>query len=176
MNTIQSQSYSLLSQEEIDVLVDFLNAKKGSVNSDVMSQKSIDKLIYLITSDKQQIIKDLCNPLNDVNSSLLETMHFRENFEEICTLSCTTDPQTGFLKLTATNTKNGNENDSEEWGVCISPLMFNHLARVLSLVYTTETHERICSIFAKENYNDENYPIPAFYMPTNVNLLEMLID
>ena len=62
MNTIQSQSYSLLSQEEIDVLVDFLNAKKGSVNSDVMSQKSIDKLIYLITSDKQQIIKDLCNP------------------------------------------------------------------------------------------------------------------
>ena len=158
MNTIQSQSYSLLSQEEIDVLVDFLNAKKGSVNSDVMSQKSIDKLIYLITSDKQQIIKDLCNPLNDVNSSLLETMHFRENFEEICTLSCTTDPQTGFLKLTATNTKNGktlaitpklfDENDSEEWGVCISPLMFNHLARVLSLVYTTETHERICSIFA----------------------------
>jgi hypothetical protein len=186
MNTIQSQSYSLLSQEEIDVLVDFLNARKGSVNSDVMSQKSIDKLIYLITSDKQQIIKDLCNPLNDVNSSLLETMHFRENFEEICTLSCTTDPQTGFLKLTATNTKNGktlaitpklfDENDSEEWGVCISPLMFNHLARVLSLVYTTETHERICSIFAKGNYNDENYPIPAFYMPTNVNLLEMLID
>lgn len=44
MNTIQSQSYSLLSQEEIDVLVDFLNAKKGSVNSDVMSQKSIDIL------------------------------------------------------------------------------------------------------------------------------------
>ena len=168
MNTIQSQSYSLLSQEEIDVLVDFLNAKKGSVNSDVMSQKSIDKLIYLITSDKQQIIKDLCNPLNDVNSSLLETVHFREN------------------KLTATNTKNGktlaitpklfDENDSEEWGVCISPLMFNHLARVLSLVYTTETHEQICSIFAKGNYNDENYPIPAFYMPTNVNLLEMLID
>ena len=54
--------------------------------------------------------------------------------------------------------------------------MFNHLARVLSLVYTTETHEQICSIFAKGNYNDENYPIPAFYMPTNVNLLEMLID
>ncbi|RHQ13298.1 hypothetical protein DW981_06100 [Clostridium sp. AM49-4BH] len=90
------------------------------------------------------------------------------------------------MKLTATNTKNGktlaitpklfDENDSEEWGVCISPLMFNHLARVLSLVYTTETHERICSIFAKGNYNDENYPIPAFYMPTNVNLLEMLID
>lgn len=137
------------------------------------ARRASDKLIYLITSDKQQIIKDLCNPLNDVNSSLLETMHFRENFEEICTLSCTTDPQTEFLKLTATNTKNGktlaitpklfDENDSEEWGVCISPLMFNHLARVLSLVYTTETHERICSIFAKGNYNDENYPIPAFY-------------
>ena len=151
------------------------------------SQKSIDKLIYLITSDKQQIIKDLCNPLNDVNSSLLETVHFRENIEEICTLSCTTDPQTGFLKLMRLfNTKNGktlaitpklfDENDSEEWGVCISPLMFNHLARVLSLVYTTETHEQICSIFAKGNYNDENYPIPAFYMPTNVNLLEMLIE
>ena len=116
----------------------------------------------------------------------METVHFRENIEEICTLSCTTDPQTGFLKLTATNTKNGktlaitpklfDENDSEEWGVCISPLMFNHLARVLSLVYTTETHEQICSIFAKGNYNDENYPIPAYYMKTNVNLLEMLID
>lgn len=186
MNTIQSQSYSLLSQEEIDVLVDFLNAKKGSVNSDVMSQKSIDKLIYLITSDKQQIINGLCNPLNDVNSSLLETMHFPREFRRNLYFKLHDGSSDRFLKLTATNTKNGktlaitpklfDENDSEEWGVCISPLMFNHLARVLSLVYTTETHERICSIFAKGNYNDENYPIPAFYMPTNVNLLEMLID
>ena len=80
MNTIQSQSYSLLSQEEIDVLVDFLNAKKGSVNSDVMSQKSIDKLIYLITSDKQQIIKDLCNPLNDVKFFFIGDNAFPREF------------------------------------------------------------------------------------------------
>ena len=49
-----NNSFSLLSQQEIDTLVSFLTDKKA-VNSDVLSQKSIDKLISFIQSDPEKV-------------------------------------------------------------------------------------------------------------------------
>ena len=59
MSDIQKPSFSLLNQKEVDALVDFLNDKRNSINSDVMNQNSIDKLITLITGDSNHIILDL---------------------------------------------------------------------------------------------------------------------
>ena len=47
MSKDKNTSFSLLNQREIDTLVKFLTESKNAVNSDVMSQNSIDKLIRL---------------------------------------------------------------------------------------------------------------------------------
>lgn len=184
MNDIQTQSFSLLSQDEIDILVSFLNANKQSVNSDVMSQQSIDKLINLITGDKS-LIRNLFDPLATVESSLLESLNLRENTDEPCELRCEVAGDTGYIKLTAYNTKTEkfieitpktlNESDVDEWGKFLSPVIFNRIARALSLNYTMETHEKICAIYAKNAYGDEKHPISVIHIPNNAYLLEVLI-
>ena len=45
MSNTQNSSFSLLNQKEIDSLIGFLSEQKNSLDSDVLSQKSIDKLI-----------------------------------------------------------------------------------------------------------------------------------
>ena len=79
MKDTLNPSYSLLNQKEIDALVEFLLEKKNSVDSDVMSQESIDKLIALITSNSRSIIMDLFDPFVNVDASLLSTLNFRDN-------------------------------------------------------------------------------------------------
>lgn len=183
MNPNQNQSYSLLNQDEIDVLVNFLTDKKKSVDSDVMSQNSIDKLIYLITNDRQQLM-NILDPLVCVDPELLENNGFRQNDDELCELRCSV-ADNGYLKLTAYNTVTDvsleitptlfNSNDTEDWGKCISPMTFNRLAKALHLRYTTETHQSICSIYAKAIFDDENHPVSSIHLPTKSGLLETLM-
>lgn len=183
MNPNQNQSYSLLNQEEIDVLVNFLTDKKNSVHSDVMSQQSIDKLIYLITNDRQQLM-NILDPLVCVDPELLEHNGFRQNEDELCELRCTV-ADNGYLKLTAHNTVSDSyleitpalfsANDTEDWGKCISPMTFNRLAKALHLRYTTETHKTICSVYAKTIFGDENHPVSSIHLPTKSGLLEVLM-
>lgn len=185
MNDTLNPSYSLLNQKEIDALVEFLTEKKTSVDSDVMSQESIDKLINLITHDSRRIIMDFFDPFANVDPNLLANLNFRDNKEELCELRCLVDDATGYVKLIAYNTVTGkeltitpnivNENDTEDWGFSISPTFFNRLARILSFKYTAETHDTICNIFAKHTYGATDHKIPEIYLPTNDNLLACLM-
>lgn len=185
MKDTLNPSYSLLNQKEIDALVEFLLEKKTSVNSDVMSQESIDKLISLITHDSGRIIMDFFDPFANIEPALLSNLNFRDNSDELCELHCSVDDSTGYIKLTAHNTVTGkellitpnliNENDTEDWGYSISPTFFNRLARILSFKYTTETHDTVCTIFAKHTYGTADHEIPEIYLPTNDNLLECLM-
>lgn len=56
MASTNNANFSLLSQNEIDVLVKFLLEKKETLGTDVMNQKSIDKLIMLIQTDHEKLI------------------------------------------------------------------------------------------------------------------------
>ena len=124
MSDIQKPSFSLLNQKEVDALVDFLNDKRNSINSDVMNQKSIDKLITLITGDSDHIILDLFDPFASVDPGLLAALDFRMDDNDVCELTCTLDDVTGYVTLTARNMvtektlkitpKLINENDTEE--------------------------------------------------------------
>lgn len=183
MNSNQNQSYSLLNQEEIDVLVSFLLDKKNSVNSDVMSQQSIDKLIYLITNDRRQLM-NMLDPLACIDSDLLMKKNFRQSQEEICELRYSI-ADNGYLQLSVSNLTTNNtleitpalftENSNEDWGKCISPVTFNRIARALSLKYTAQTHEQICKLFATVIYDDATHPISALHLPTNTALLDVLM-
>ncbi len=132
MSDIQKPSFSLLNQKEVDALVDFLNDKRNSINSDVMNQNSIDKLITLITGDSNHIILDLFDPFASVDPSLLAALDFRIDEKDVCELCCSVDDSSGFISLSARNTITGkilsitpkliNENDTDEWGYSISPV------------------------------------------------------
>ena len=185
MKDTLNPSYSLLNQKEIDALVEFLLEKKNSVDSDVMSQECLDKLIALITSNSRSIIMDLFDPFVNIAPSLLSTLNFRDNMEELCELRCSIDEETNYIKLTAYNTVTGrelsitpqllNKNDSPDWGYSISPTFFNRIARIFSFKYTTETHDKICNIFLKSTFGTLDHEMPEIYLPTNDNLLACLM-
>ena len=185
MSDIQKPSFSLLNQKEVDALVDFLNDKRNSINSDVMNQNSIDKLITLITGDSNHIILDLFDPFASGDPSLLAALDFRIDEKDVCELCCSVDDSSGFISLSARNTITGkilsitpkliNENDTDEWGYSISPVFFNRIAKIFNLKYTTETHDTICNIFAKHTYGSENHKIAEIYLPANQALLESML-
>lgn len=183
MSANQNQNFSLLTQDEIDTLVSFLIDKKNAVNSDVMNQQSIDKLIFLITHDRRQLMSML-DPLSCIDTEYLQKKNFRQNEQEICELRVTISDN-NYLTLTAHNLNTNqtleitpaimSDNDSEIWGKCLSPVTFNRLAKNLGLRYTPETYEQICNHFARVNYDDESHAIPVLHLPTNDMVMETLM-
>lgn len=183
MNANQNQNFSLLTQDEIDTLVSFLIDKKNAVNSDVMNQQSIDKLIFLITHDRRQLMSML-DPLSCIDTEYLFKKNFRQNDQEICELRVSI-VENDYLKLTAHNLTTNqdleitpaimSDNDAETWGRCLPPVTFNRLAKNLGLKYTAETYKLICNQFARINYDDEDHAIPVLHLPTNDLVMETLM-
>lgn len=185
MSNIQKPSFSLLTQKEVDTLVDFLNNNREAVDSDVMNQNSIDKLINLITNDSDNIILDLFDPFASVDQNLLKASDFYIDENDVCELCIFVNDNTGFITLTAHNTVTGknmditpkliNKNDTEDWGQSISPIFFNRIAKVFNLKYTMETHNKVCNIFAKHMYGSEKHKIAEIYLPVNTALIERML-
>lgn len=183
--TKNNPSFSLLNQEEIDTLISFLTAKKNTVDSDILSQTSIDKLIMLIQTDKQRLALNYAMAFNDLDSSLLKKLDFRTSSTDVCELRCSIDSDTKQLILTAYNQATDktititpdmiSEENGKDWGLSMPPAFFNYIACALSLKYTQETYDFVCSTYAKHNFGDENHKIPEIYLLSNEALLEGLI-
>lgn len=159
MNT---QNLTLLSQEEIDTLVDFLSSKK-SITGDILSQESIDKLIALIQNTDKKTV-------SLINAEHIEAALSPETSNE---LSCKLDDTTKYIMLYTMDkdrhevpvTPAGVEHPSVLWGYAIAPNVFDHIAQTNQLQYSKETFQFICDTFAKVMYGDKDYPIPDFYLP-----------
>jgi hypothetical protein len=185
MRQDKNKSFSLLNQEEIDTLVKFLTEKKNAVDSDVMSQTSIDKLITLIQTDNERLALSSSLSFDSLNATLLERLHFRNTLEEVCELRCVANAETGFLELAIVNLeteqtlvltpKMFDEEDTEDWGFCLTPSYFNHIAQSLSLKYTQKTHDFVCSTFAKINYGSSEHKISDLFLPNSSALVECLL-
>lgn len=181
----RNKSFSLLSQQEIDTLVKFLTEKKKGVDSDVMSQNSIDKLLRLIQTDKNRLVLNSSITVDSLTTTFLEEIHFRDSSNEVCELRCSVNPETNFIELSIFNTttektlilvpKMFDEEDAENWGYSIPPFFFNLLAQSLTLKYTQETLDFVCGVFAKVNYGAEDRKISEMYLPSSTALLECLL-
>ena len=80
MNETQKPNFSLLNQQEIDALVGFLNDNRSTIDSDVMNQDSVDKLIRLITGDSEHIITSFFDPFSAKMEDILSTfLPLRQN-------------------------------------------------------------------------------------------------
>lgn len=184
MASTNNANFSLLSQNEIDVLVKFLLEKKETLGTDVMNQKSIDKLIMLIQTDYEKLSTYLDSSYARFDKNILKDLHFRENDADVCTLHFNTDETTHFVTLEITNEttkqampllpKHFDDNDSDAWGISMPPVLFTHLAHTLSIKFTQETYDKVCDTFTSHQYGTLNYPLPAIYLPDNMLLLECI--
>lgn len=184
MNEAQNLNLSLLSQYEVDTLVNFLMEKKDTVNSSVLSQRSVDKLIELLRYDKNRRRQEMISALPELEGSLAEAVTVRESAEQVCEIRCEMDDTDGFLKMTVHNQDNGKEmsltpgiinEEDMEWGRCVSPANFCRLAIALNVKYTAETYEFVCKQFAKCIFGDAEYKIPFLYLPSNAFMIQCLI-
>ena len=185
MNEAQNLDLSLLSQYEVDTLVNFLLEKKDTVDSSVLSQKSVDKLIELLRYDKHRRKQELVSALPDLERALADAVTVRENARQLCELCCEVGGADGFLKLSVMNKENGqamqitptviNSDDDAEWGRCMAPATFCRLASALGVKYTTDTYEAVCKQFAECMFGDAECKIPFLYLPSNAEMLKGLI-
>lgn len=185
MSKDKNTSFSLLNQREIDTLVKFLTESKNAVNSDVMSQNSIDKLIRLFKTDKDRLSLSSFLSFQDSEAIVLKNLQFRSNSDEACELRCSINSETNFIELSIYNTTtdeihiltpNSFDQDSTaEWGFSIPPSYFSQIAHSLSLKYTQATYDFVCSTFAKHNFGSENHIIPEIYLPENKVLVDSII-
>jgi hypothetical protein len=182
MSDKQNMNFSLLTQSEIDTLVGFLLEKKNGVDSSVLSQASIDKLIQLLRFDEKHrraIVLEESSPLDGV---LSEIVTVRGDKDSVCELRCDMGEE---ITLSIVNGADGssmdltpemvNEGDGAKWGKCIPPLTLHRLARALQVRYTAQTHEDVCQRFARCLYGDETTVLPSLYLPEDDELLETLL-
>ena len=185
MSQTTHTSFSLLNQQEIDTLVKFLTDKKNTVDSDVMSQNSIDKLIQLIRTEEGRMILGASSTLDSNGITALKKLQFRDSATEVCELRCSIQDETGYVELSICNTKQDktyplttdifDAEDDNGWGRAIPPIYFTQLAGGLSLKFTQDTYNTVCRIFAKQNYGSEEHEISPFYLPDNEALLKVLL-
>lgn len=191
---MSDHNFTLLSQTEIDALINFLSAKDPSVSNEVLNQDSIDKLIHLMRNndlhklglDSQQNLEEL---IFDYSKDLLTSLGLLDNANQQCILSTSQNSETGYLELYAVSEATGakvkitpaclekkkiEENDSA-WGYSIAPIVFDKVATNYSMKYSEETYKTICSIFATKNYGNSQLDIPKILLPTSAQLLDNLL-
>ena len=188
-----SENMALLSQEEIDTLIEFIleNSGKGEVG-EVLDQKSIDKLIMLLKAGpKNKLRFDAETPyvvgkaflVLDGNADAAEQ---RKN----CTLECRINPNNGYAQVVCINKALNKEyiltptcleslqyvKDDAEWGYAVPPLTFDKIASLLDVKYTKAAFDYVCELYAKKMYGDGKHEVSSIYMPSANALIQHLAD
>lgn len=176
---MSENNMSLLSQSEIDTLINFLNEQKKSdelISGDTLSQKSINKLIDLMKSmpsiDKSITIntvaleKDAVSfiPINEDKTSYELTFKTHED-GQISIFASNIDTKDLIIISPDLLLANKEADCPRTWGVCIPPASFDFISKKLGIDYSDETLKKLKKLFAKVMYNDEEATVPAFYLP-----------
>lgn len=172
---------ALLTQKEIDTLVKFLKETSDSVDSEVLSQDSIDKLIHMMRTYSKKTIgnhKEL-GKVKAMSSVLDASCTWSISYEE--------NQDDGYIKLYATDGKDKEYitprgyscacfvEDDSEWGYAISPVHFVDVAKTFQLKFSKDTYEEICKRFADKNYGDASYDVDDFFLATGKDLMGCLL-
>lgn len=178
---MSTQNMTLLSQEEIDILLSFLLHQKSTLSTNVLDQANIDKLISIIRNSEP-------NQMNLFFHSHLVNNFLKKNLDDF-QLFFQINDQTDFIELFALNiiTKEeveitpaclitSEKNTNSTWGYTISPMLFHNIATHLNLKYTNTVYESICKLYSLKNFGDANYILPAIYLPSTAELQNSRID
>lgn len=173
MNKILNNN-TLLSQKEIDTLVQFLTKQNNNIQEVVLSQDSIDKLVSLL-QNKGELGSDIF----ELSHDMLESVSSLEGY----LLYSAVDENTKYINIFAKNSHGTtvritpagladgeNVNGGTEWGYCIEPAVFDKIATSFKLKYSCDEYENVCRTFAMKRYGNEYAIIPTLYLPTQQSL------
>lgn len=178
-----AESKTLLSQKEIDALVNFLRTNASAPIGRVLDQASIDKLIDLVTYNNKQGIfvnsaaQESVIPENtvllDLTSSSEEqrkncTLHYGIGKNGYVEISCIDKVKDIAYIITPACLEHRKyiDNDETSWGYAIEPRVFNDLALLLGVSYTAETFNAVISGFARLMFGDADAQLPSIYLPS----------
>ena len=103
-----NENMTLLSQTEIDTLVDFLMEKKQDVNNQVLNQGSIDRLIHLIRTTHLKNVRAGSSITANIEKNRIKTaMEIRTEENQICELTIL-ELENGFVDVIIVNQSTGN--------------------------------------------------------------------
>lgn len=174
------ENKTLLSQQEIDTLISFLQENRDVPIGSVLDQDSIDKLIEtikynnangiyfdkdfsssIINRDKSAFINDNNGTALDVADCSLITETADNGFVRIYCL----DNGTGLrYKLTPSCLSEGRfVDDDSEWGLAVSGSILKAIAKLFSVPVSEEVLNNANKNFAGLLFGDENAAVPAFY-------------
>lgn len=184
MKDNKNESFSLLNQQEIDTLVQFLTNQKNAVDSDIMNQQSIDKLINLITTDRDRLALNFALAFSNTKVDW-NNLSFKEADSDICELQYEIEEETNLMKIfvynqtrnskTIVTPANFNEGDITDWGFSVSPISFCRIATFLFVKFKQETYDAICAHFGKINYGNEAVKLPEILLPDNDTLVACIL-
>ncbi len=188
-----NENMALLSQKEIDTLVSFLTQER-KIDSGVLDQDSIDKLISLLRSgtlQKLQFDSRLPKTYGGSGTAIL-ILDGEDNLkgqQEFCRLETEIDSETDYIHIICINYKTNTRyemtptcleqvryvsEDDVQWGYAIPPLTFDKVANLLQVKYTKATFDFICERFAEKLLGDKTCAIPSIYMPSANDLIQHL--
>ncbi|MCH5273978.1 MAG: hypothetical protein J1E35_09920 [Lachnospiraceae bacterium] len=183
-NTLLSQA--LLSQEEIDALVNFLTNNK-KVSNEVLDQESIDRLIKVLSDSKFLERSDTGSKAGRFGAnSVLSVEKDIALQREQCVLSYEKDEK-GNAHVFCVNHVTGAkyeitpeclgqsslvESTGESWGRAVMPALFDLAAMQLQVKYTSEIFSKVCGDFAELIYGDAEARISNVYLPSAARILE----
>lgn len=183
------KNFTLLTQSEIDTLVNFLQHKSENVAEDVLTQESIDKVIRMI---KERHTRHFAQNnkfwIADAEQYLI-TIGFREKISDLCELRIR-KADNDYVELYVYNAVTGKElvllpedfsdptakkGTSHGWGYCIIPAFFDQIAELFSLKYTKETYDIVCALFAEKNFGTSELELPAAFVCDGAMAIDRLI-
>ncbi|MDY6323894.1 MAG: hypothetical protein SPL99_02345 [Catonella sp.] len=175
---MSENNMSLLSQQEVDTLINFIKEQNGSsVNGEVLSQNSVDKLISIIQSaaDKKRGLTLNKSAVKNGTSSIFAAkgadpheyeLTFKCNDEgQVCLYACKVDTEELISIAPQAVTDHPNAKAPKTWGKCIVPAAFAEVASELGMNYSDETMDSLKTLFAKVMYGNPDTPIPSVYLP-----------
>jgi hypothetical protein len=177
---MEEKNFSLLTQTEIDALIHFLNDKgTAPVESGVLTQDSIDKIIRVLTSEVggQMDVKTGLGKLEAIvdNAEIkdLELKFELESDSDNALLYVVRGDENVYISPSSLELKKIVKSEVS-WGRAIEPTHFSMLARAFELNFTEETYERVVKRFAKVMYGDENAKVAQIYLPDAVSVASSL--
>lgn len=184
-----NENMTLLSQKEIDTLVDFLMEKKQDVHNEVLNQNSIDRLIHLIRTTRVNNVRVSTVVGSNIEKNRVRTaLKIRENESQICELTVNV-LENNFVDIMILNQSTNNtykitptgaseviiSDDDSQWGKCVSPCTFVDIAEAYDAKFSEDTYQRICSIYAEVKFGDPIYEIPAIFLPEEGEVAQRLL-
>ena len=179
-----AENRTLLSQSEIDALVNFLQqggTTEASSIGDVLDQSSIDKLvdiirfnntngIFLSSSTNASAIgagnADITTPDGSKLDKAQCELRFRLSDSGMAEVYCFYKPDGASYVISPDSLKKQQYvAEGSEWGFAISPRHFNKVANLFRIAYAQETYSAVVDRFREVMYGNASAVPSGIYFP-----------